>query len=313
VATTVGGTHTGDLLVAPGLDNTLAVTDESGTTRTLLTDALGSTVGEVDPTGALSAQYAYTPHGQATTTGTPKSPVAYTGRETDPNGLVYLRARYYDPSFGRFISADPIGFGGGDANLYAYAGNAPTILSDPTGLTAGGGGGLGGSIAGRKSGWNFAWGTWTDRLLMVLGGFLLASAFFACPICGYIAAATAVISTARGLYRTLNGDWWGLLDIGGAGGYATARGLRYFGLRWFKEKLEEFPKGIPGTIRNERDNIMRLSDYNRRMRTQTRRTFERYESRFPDNADRINWVYGLITLGIGARDECISGTWPCHA
>ena len=31
----------------------------------------------------------------------------------EPNGLYYMRARYYDPSVGRFISEDPLGFGGG--------------------------------------------------------------------------------------------------------------------------------------------------------------------------------------------------------
>jgi len=43
----------------------------------------------------------------------------YTGREWDKEtGLYYYRARYYDPIEGRFISKDPIGFGGGDITLY---------------------------------------------------------------------------------------------------------------------------------------------------------------------------------------------------
>lgn len=40
----------------------------------------------------------------------------------------------YDPSIGKWISADPIGFDGKDANLYRYCGNNPTIYTDPTGL-----------------------------------------------------------------------------------------------------------------------------------------------------------------------------------
>ena len=48
----------------------------------------------------------------------------------------YSWARYYHPGLQRFVSEDPIGFAGGDANLYAYVGNAPTDLHDPLGLDA---------------------------------------------------------------------------------------------------------------------------------------------------------------------------------
>ncbi len=59
----------------------------------------------------------------------------FTGREhDDETGLDYYRARYYDASNGRFISEDPIGFGGGDANVNRYVGNSPTMLIDPLGL-----------------------------------------------------------------------------------------------------------------------------------------------------------------------------------
>ncbi len=52
----------------------------------------------------------------------------------EPNGFYYMRARYYDPKVGRFISEDPIGFGGGDVNLYAYVQNNPVMRIDPWGL-----------------------------------------------------------------------------------------------------------------------------------------------------------------------------------
>lgn len=43
--------------------------------------------------------------------------------------------RYYDPSLGRYISADPIGqFGGEDTNLYRYVWNNPLTWIDPLGL-----------------------------------------------------------------------------------------------------------------------------------------------------------------------------------
>ncbi len=49
-------------------------------------------------------------------------------------GLYFNRARYFDPAVGRFLSEDPLGFQAGDTNLYRYAGNSPTNLTDPSGL-----------------------------------------------------------------------------------------------------------------------------------------------------------------------------------
>jgi RHS repeat-associated protein len=50
------------------------------------------------------------------------------------DSLYYMRARYYDPRVGRFISEDPIGFAGGDVNLYGYVQNDPVNGIDPGGL-----------------------------------------------------------------------------------------------------------------------------------------------------------------------------------
>ena len=44
------------------------------------------------------------------------------------------QSRWYDPSVGRWLSEDPIGFAAGDANLNRYCGNEPTKATDPTGL-----------------------------------------------------------------------------------------------------------------------------------------------------------------------------------
>ncbi|MFV0446150.1 MAG: RHS repeat-associated core domain-containing protein, partial [Planctomycetaceae bacterium] len=46
------------------------------------------------------------------------------------------RARFYDPSTGRFLSQDPLSFAAGDTNLYRYVGNSPTNATDPTGHIA---------------------------------------------------------------------------------------------------------------------------------------------------------------------------------
>jgi RHS repeat-associated protein len=54
-------------------------------------------------------------------------------KRADGTGLYYYRARYYHPQLQRFISEDPIGFAGGDANLHAYVGNDPVNATDPSG------------------------------------------------------------------------------------------------------------------------------------------------------------------------------------
>jgi len=48
-------------------------------------------------------------------------------------GLHYNWHRYYDPSTGRYLTPDPIGFAGG-MNLYAYVQNDPVNRIDPYGL-----------------------------------------------------------------------------------------------------------------------------------------------------------------------------------
>jgi RHS repeat-associated protein len=49
-------------------------------------------------------------------------------------GKHYNWNRYYDPKTGTYISEDPIGFEGGDVNLYRYVNNSPQVWMDPWGL-----------------------------------------------------------------------------------------------------------------------------------------------------------------------------------
>lgn len=60
--------------------------------------------------------------------------LGYTGRTHDGTGLLYLRERYYSPELKRFISEDPLGLMGGDANVNAYVGGNPVQETDPMGL-----------------------------------------------------------------------------------------------------------------------------------------------------------------------------------
>jgi RHS repeat-associated protein len=59
----------------------------------------------------------------------------YTGKLFDETTRLQNNLnRWYDSSTGRWISQDPIGFAGGDANLYRYVGNKSTMATDPSGL-----------------------------------------------------------------------------------------------------------------------------------------------------------------------------------
>jgi RHS repeat-associated protein len=130
------GNVTNPILTGLSTDERFARNDVNGRTD-LLTDALNSTIALTDPTGAITQQYSYDPYGNVTQSDTTTgftNPYLYTGREADSTGLYYYRARYYSPTMGRFISEDPLGFGGGQNNFYAYVGNDPLTAIDPSGM-----------------------------------------------------------------------------------------------------------------------------------------------------------------------------------
>jgi len=116
-----------------GIDEVLMRADSAGTWRHL-SDGLGSTLAVTDAAGMIQSEYSYGAFGQTAVSGDNKNSAQYTGRENDGTGLYYYRARYYSPSLQRFISQDPIGFAGGDVNIYAYVGNDPINFTDPSGL-----------------------------------------------------------------------------------------------------------------------------------------------------------------------------------
>ena len=127
---------TANILTGLGIDEYFSRTDSAGP-ATLLADALGSTLGLTDASGNLNTTYTYEPFGNVTISGAANSnSFQFTGRENDGTGLYYYRARYYNPTTQRFVSEDPLEFGGGDVNLYSYVDNQPTALRDPTGTQA---------------------------------------------------------------------------------------------------------------------------------------------------------------------------------
>jgi RHS repeat-associated protein len=98
-------------------------------------DSFGNVTSADNPTTA-TVNDGHLPGRQGSGTVNQYSPQrSYTGREPDAaTGLIYNRARWYDPSLGRFISEDPIGFAAGDANLSRYVGNSTPNAVDPSGL-----------------------------------------------------------------------------------------------------------------------------------------------------------------------------------
>ena len=61
----------------------------------------------------------------------------FTGRPFDQDSQLQNNLnRWYDARVGRWLSEDPIGFAGGDGNLYRYVGNRSTAFIDPTGCVS---------------------------------------------------------------------------------------------------------------------------------------------------------------------------------
>jgi RHS repeat-associated protein len=126
-------------LVGPKLDEILARWRPSDGVVFYLADHEG-TVRDLVSAGAIVIDHIdYTAFGAvlAESNAAVGNRFLFTGREYDAaTGLYYYRARYYDPKLGRFISQDPLGFNGGDVNLYRYVKNAPADATDPTGQAA---------------------------------------------------------------------------------------------------------------------------------------------------------------------------------
>jgi RHS repeat-associated protein len=103
------------------------------------TDGLGSVRSITDSTGGVVQTYQTDEFGISTVSqGANAQPFGFTGEQRDPeDGLVYLRARMYKPTSGRFMQRDQLtksGPGVSGWNRYPYVGNNPAGSVDPSGL-----------------------------------------------------------------------------------------------------------------------------------------------------------------------------------
>ncbi|MBX3690209.1 MAG: hypothetical protein KF759_12490 [Dokdonella sp.] len=105
-------------------------------TYRIVSDHLGSPRRVIDiDSGAIVQALDYDEWGNVLADSNPGfQPFGFAGGLYDPaTKLLRFGARDYDPSTGRWTAKDPIGFAGGDANFYAYAGLDPVNFHDPHG------------------------------------------------------------------------------------------------------------------------------------------------------------------------------------
>ncbi len=138
----------GRYLYGPAVDEVFAMENGTGDVLWSLTDQLGTPRDWAQRTSSgntvIAQHIRYTTFGAIdSTTDASGNPLAsslqpqasFTGQLTDPDaGLIYYRARWYDPQLGKFISDDPMGFEAEDANVSRYVGNGTQRSIDPTGL-----------------------------------------------------------------------------------------------------------------------------------------------------------------------------------
>ena len=149
----------------PGIDEPL-IMEKGGASFFYHADGLGSITEITDSVGAVKQRYIYSSFGKIESQLDPNfiQPYTFTGREFDlETGLYFYRARYYDPSIGRFLNEDPVNFNivqrflqfarsvttlpaGPEnilkellsrpmsSNLFIYSVNNPINFTDPLGL-----------------------------------------------------------------------------------------------------------------------------------------------------------------------------------
>lgn len=201
---------------------------KNNNTYRIITDPRGSVRLVVDTTtGSVAQRIDYDEWGQIISDTNPGFQVfGYAGGIYDPEtGLTEFGARHYDAETGRWVSKDPILFGGGDTNLYGYVLQDPVNFVDPNGKNpvaiaiglgalAGAAGNLIGSyMAGTLNACNFT----QTAAMGALGG-----------AAAVVAAGTSAIAATTGGVAAILGAPVGSGLIGTGAGMAASTGLNFF-------------------------------------------------------------------------------------
>jgi RHS repeat-associated protein len=134
-----GNDLSGTMDRAGGIGGLVAIRDHgAGTYHFTCYDGNGNIMALVNAADqSISAQYEYSPFGElirATGPMARANPLRWSSKYTDDEtDLVYYGYRFYSPSFGRWLSKDPIEEWGG-LNLYGFVGNSPINAIDRLGL-----------------------------------------------------------------------------------------------------------------------------------------------------------------------------------
>lgn len=130
------------LLASYVLGHDRLISQTQGSTTSYFTqDAIGSTRALTNASGNVTESYTYSAFGELLdSTGTTTNSYRHAGQQYDAlSGLYSMRARYYDPSMGRFLTQDTWAINHGDPvelNRYGYVAGNPVTMVDPSGHNA---------------------------------------------------------------------------------------------------------------------------------------------------------------------------------
>jgi RHS repeat-associated protein/uncharacterized repeat protein (TIGR01451 family) len=196
----------------------ISLEETAGATTFYHADGIGSTRALSDQAGATTDRYSYDVFGGTRThNGTSRQDFTYAGEQVDEEtGFVFLRARYYDPEIGRFLSRDQhpgTVINSRSLNRYVYSQNNPVWLTDPSGKVINFGTAAAGAIAGATV--NSAW-------YMVVDVGIRNEEFSGARLAGK-AASGALTGGLAGF--TLGGSAIATGAVKGAGGYVIEKSV----------------------------------------------------------------------------------------